>query len=117
MIGNLISASNKEEAGGGGIERGMAAAANYCDPPGLIARRQKHGLIHTGVTVFPSTHVLDGFRFDLPLEDRVLPSDQQSRHIELGQLQKIALGRKRSAGQKNKHTGPPKYGIPNSGRL
>ena len=92
MIENLISASNKEEAGGGGIERGMAAAANYCDPPGLIARRQKHGLIHTGVTVFPSTHVLDGFRFDLPLEDRVLPSDQQSLHIELGQLQKITLG-------------------------
>ena len=51
MIGNLISASNKEEAGapgrhgglgplllcrvggGRGIERAMAAAANYCDQP------------------------------------------------------------------------------------
>ena len=52
MIGNLISASNKEDAGapgregglgplllcrvgGRGIERGMAAAANYCDQPPL----------------------------------------------------------------------------------
>ena len=35
MMGNLISASNKEEAGGRGIERGMAAAANYCDQPPL----------------------------------------------------------------------------------
>jgi D-mannonate dehydratase len=69
---------------------------------GLIARWRKHGLIHTEPTVLPSTHVLDDFRFDLLLgqiqrEDRVLPSDQQSLHIELGQLQKISLGRKRSA--------------------
>jgi hypothetical protein len=75
----------------------VAAAANCCDPPGLIARWQKHGLIHTEATVLPSTHVLDDFRFDLLLgqiqcEDRVLPSDQQSLHIELGQLQKITLG-------------------------
>ena len=56
--------------------------------------------------MLPSAHVLDDFRFDLllgqvQLEDRVLPSNQQSIHIELGQRQKIALGCKRAAG--NQH--------------
>jgi len=46
-------------------------------------------LVNAETTVFPRTHVLDDFWFDLllgqiQLEDRVLPSGQQSLHIELG---------------------------------
>ena len=52
--------------------------------------------------MFPTPHVLDNFRLDLllgqvQLEDRVLPSVQKSLHVELGQLQKLALGSKRAA--------------------
>ncbi len=68
----------------------------------LIARWQEHRLVHAETTVLPTAHALDDFRFDLVLgqiqrEDRLLPSDQQSLHIKLGQLQKIALGCKRAA--------------------
>ena len=69
----------------------------------LIARRQKDRLIDAKAAVLPGPHVLDDFRLDLLLgqvqfEDRFLPGDQQSLHVELGQLQKIALGCPRAAG-------------------
>jgi len=98
-------------------ERATSHVLDQTLDTGLIARWQKHGLIHTEPTVLPTAHVLDDFRFDLLLgqiqrENRVLPSDQQSLHIELGQLQKIALGRKRSAGQRS---GRPGRGKPAQG--
>jgi len=70
------------------------------------AKWQEHRLIDAETAVFPTAHVFDDFRFDLLLgqiqgEDRFLPSDQQWLHIELGQLQKIALGCKLAAG--NQH--------------
>jgi len=56
--------------------------------------------------MFPTAHVLDDFRFDLllgqvQLEDRFLPGDQQTLHIEPGQFQEIALGCKCTAGDQH----------------
>ncbi len=72
----------------------------------LIARRQKHRLVDTETAVLPSPHVQGDFRLDLllgqvQLEDRVLPSKQESLHVELRQLQKLALGRPRAAGDQH----------------
>jgi len=90
-------------------ERATSHVLDQTLDTGLIARWQKHRLVdaeatdHRCATVpVPSPHVLDDFWFDLLLgqiqrEDRFLPSDQESLHIELGQLQKISLGCKRSA--------------------
>jgi len=49
----------------------------------------------------PTAHVLHDFRLDLPLaqvqrEDRFLPGRLQCCHVQLGQLQKLALGCKRA---------------------
>ncbi|MCP4854146.1 MAG: hypothetical protein GY903_06610 [Fuerstiella sp.] len=56
--------------------------------------------------MFPTPHVLDDFRFDLllgqmQLEDRVLPGDQLSLHVELGELREIGLGCKGFAGDQH----------------
>jgi len=69
----------------------------------LIARRQKHGLISAETAVWPTPHVLDDFRFDLllgqvQLDDRVLSGDQQSLHVERGQLEKRSVGCPLAAG-------------------
>jgi len=80
--------------------------------PRLIARRQKYRLIDTEAAVRPTPHVLDHFRFELLLsqvqfEDRVLPGDQQSLHIELRQLHKLALGCPHAAGDQHMQVGMP----------
>jgi|GEM_PF-6641995 len=51
-------------------------------------------------------HVFDDFRLDLLLrqvqfEDGVLPDEQQSLQVELGQFQKVALGCTRAAGDQH----------------
>ena len=79
---------------------------------GAVAGRQVHRLVDAETAVRPSPHVLDYFRLDLVLgqvqgEHGFLPSRLQPLQVQLRELQELALGRKRPAGQQNMHVRVP----------
>jgi hypothetical protein len=62
----------------------------------MVPSLQKHGLVDAKTTMFPRTHILHNFRFDLALgqvKDKYgfLPCQQQTVHIKFRQFQKFTI--------------------------